>query len=129
MNFPKNLKYTETHEWIDLAGTKATVGVSAYAIEHLGDIVHIEMPSVGDKFGAGESFGSIESTKAVSDMYLPVAGKVVEVNEDLASSPEKIQKDAYQDGWLVKIELSGTPDTSKLKDAAAYTKFCEEQAH
>lgn len=129
MKFPQNLKYTDSHEWISVAGNKATVGVTAYAIEHLGDIVHIEMPQVGDSFNAGDSFGSIESTKAVSDIYLPVGGKVVAVNEDLASSPEKIQADAYDAGWLVKIEFAGNADVSKLKDAAAYTKFCDEQGH
>lgn len=127
MDFPSSLKYTKDHEWIDSTSSVAKIGVTSFAVEQLGDIVHVELPQVGESFKAGASFGTIESTKTVSDLYMPVAGKIVEVNKDAVSSPESLQSDPYKNGWLVKIELSGTPDASTLLDAKAYEAFVSEQ--
>lgn len=126
MEFPAGLKYTKDHEWIDLAGATAKVGVTAYAVDQLGDIVHIDLPQPGESFEAGAAFGTIESTKTVSDLYMPVAGKVVEVNKTALNSPETLQEDPYQGGWLIKLELSGT-NHSQLLDSKSYEKFVSEQ--
>src|SRR3954470_21818338 len=107
MEFPSTLKYTKDHEWVEATSTTAKVGVTAYAIDQLGDIVHVELPQVGESFDAGSSFGTIESTKTVSDLYMPVAGKVVEVNKAALDRPESLQEDPYKNGWLVKVELKG----------------------
>lgn len=127
MDFPSGLKYTKDHEWIDSNSNTAKIGVTSFAVEQLGDIVHVELPQVGETFAAGASFGTIESTKTVSDLYMPVAGKVVEVNKDAVNSPESLQADPYVKGWLVKVELSGTPDKAALLDAKGYEAFVKEQ--
>ncbi len=127
MDFPSGLKYTKDHEWIDSTDKTAKIGVTAFAVEQLGDIVHVELPQVGETFAAGASFGTIESTKTVSDLYMPVAGKVVEVNKDAVNSPESLQADPYVKGWLVKVEMSGTPDKATLLDAKGYEAFVKEQ--
>ncbi len=126
MDFPASLKYTKDHEWIDNTTGTATVGVTSYAIEQLGDIVHIDLPKVGETFAAGAAFGTIESTKTVSDLYLPVAGKIVAVNDQALKTPELLQDDSYKNGWLVKVEISGA--ASGLLDAASYQKFVAENA-
>lgn len=127
MKFPKNLKYTKDHEWLSpVSGGTAKVGVTAYAIEHLGDIVHVEMPEIGQSFDGGDPFGTIESTKTVSDIYLPVSGKISEVNKQIASNPEKLQDDAYENGWIIEIEVPGGADTSHLMNAEAYEKYVSE---
>lgn len=126
MDFPKNFKYTKDHEWIDAQGNSGTVGVTAYAVEQLGDIVHIDLPDAGKTYKAGDSFGTIESTKTVSDLYMPVAGKVTAVNAALKSAPETLQADTYKNGWLVKIEMTNPADAAKLLDAAAYEAFIKE---
>ncbi len=126
MDFPKNFKYTKDHEWIDVQGNSGTVGVTAYAVEQLGDIVHIDLPEAGKTYKAGDSFGTIESTKTVSDLYMPVAGKVTAVNSALKSAPESLQADSYKNGWLVKIEMASAADAAKLLDAAAYEAFIKE---
>jgi glycine cleavage system H protein len=126
MDFPKNFKYTKDHEWIDAQGNSGTVGVTAYAVEQLGDIVHIDLPDAGKAYKAGDSFGTIESTKTVSDLYMPVAGKVTAVNAALKSAPESLQADTYKNGWLVKIEMTNPADAAKLLDAAAYEAFIKE---
>jgi glycine cleavage system H protein len=127
MEYPQGLKYTKDHEWVESAGATAKVGVTAYAIEQLGDIVHVELPKVGDTFEAGSAFGTIESTKTVSDLYMPMAGKVVEVNQAAAAKPESLQSDPYKNGWLVKVELKGKGDTAGLLDAKAYEQYVSEQ--
>jgi glycine cleavage system H protein len=127
MDFPSGLKYTKDHEWIDSTSKTAKIGVTAFAVEQLGDIVHVELPQVGETFAAGASFGTIESTKTVSDLYMPVAGKVVEVNKDAVNSPESLQSDPYVKGWLVKVELSGAPSSGALLDAKGYEAFVKEQ--
>ncbi len=126
MNFPKNFKYTKDHEWIELQGQIAKVGVSAYAIEQLGDIVHIELPKSGTTFKAGESFGTIESTKTVSDLYMPVAGKISEVNQAALQKPELLQEDPYQQGWLVKIALEKDTSIAGLFGSDDYEKYLRE---
>jgi glycine cleavage system H protein len=128
MQFPANLKYTKDHEWVDATSGTCKVGVTAYAVDQLGDIVHVDLPKVGDVFEAGGSFGTIESTKTVSDLYMPVAGKVVEVNSHLLDKPESLQENAYGDGWLVKLEVKAGSSTSHLMDAKAYESFVSENA-
>lgn len=127
MDFPAGLKYTKDHEWLETSGTSAKVGVTLYAVEQLGDIVHVDLPQVGETIQAGSSFGTIESTKTVSDLYMPLSGKVVEVNKAATAKPESLQTDPYKDGWLIKIELTGKPDFSSLLDASAYATFVSEQ--
>lgn len=118
--------YSKDHEWVKIDGKEAYVGISDHAQDSLGDIVYVELPDVGDEFDKGEAFAVVESTKAASDVYLPVAGKVVEVNEALDDAPELINEDAFAN-WIAKIELSGDADTSDLMDAAAYKEFCENE--
>ncbi len=129
MTFPAELKYTKDHEWVQNSGQDAKVGVTDYAVEQLGDIVHIDLPEVGKTFAAGASFGTIESTKTVSDLYMPVAGQITEVNKAALKSPESLQSDSYKNGWLVKIKLTNPADLGKLMSAADYEKYVSEQAH
>ena len=126
MEFPQGLKYTKDHEWIEGSGTTAKIGVTAYAIDQLGDIVHVELPKVGDTFETGSAFGTIESTKTVSDLYMPVGGKVVEINKDALAKPETLQSDPYKNGWLIKVELKSKAEGPELLDAKAYEKFVGE---
>lgn len=126
MEFPSSLKYTKDHEWIEQTAKTAKVGVTAFAVEQLGDIVHVELPQVGESFDAGSAFGTIESTKTVSDLYMPVSGKVVEVNKAALDKPESLQEDPYKNGWLVKVETSGAADG--LLDSKAYEKFVAENS-
>ena len=126
MEFPKELKYTKEHEWLRQSGGIAEVGVTGYAIEQLGDIVHVELPNVGEIFATGAAFGTIESTKTVSDLYMPVSGKIAAVNKDAAESPEALQDSPYT-GWLVKVELDGSTSDDQLLSHEAYEKFVAEQ--
>jgi glycine cleavage system H protein len=126
MEFPTNFKYTKDHEWIDVQGKTGTVGVTAYAVEQLGDIVFIDLPEAGKSYKAGDSFGTIESTKTVSDLYMPVAGKVTTVNTALKSAPESLQGDTYKNSWLIKIEIDNPSDVSGLLDAKGYESFIKE---
>jgi glycine cleavage system H protein len=121
---PDNLKYAKSDEWVLIEGDTATLGVSDYAQDALNDIVYVELPAVGAKLAKGESFGSVESVKAASDIYAQVAGTVIEVNKALEDEPELINADPYGKGWIVKLRLEGTPDLSDLLDAAAYVEFC-----
>ena len=124
MNFPAELKYTKDHEWIKMEGDIAVVGISDFAQDALGDVVFINLPEVGDEVTAGESFGDVESVKAVSDVNSPVTGVVVEVNEELSDSPENLNSDPYG-SWIIKVEkITATED---LMDAAAYEAFCAEE--
>jgi glycine cleavage system H protein len=127
MQFPDGLKYTKDHEWVEASAAVAKVGVTAFAVEQLGDIVHVELPQVGESFEAGAAFGTIESTKTVSDLYMPIAGKIVEINKTAQSSPESLQEDPYQKGWLVKVEMKGKADPAALLDAKSYQKYVAEQ--
>ena len=127
MEFPEDLKYSREHEWILVEGNVATVGVTDFAQEQLGDVVFVELPAVGDKVTKDEAMGVVESVKAVSDVYAPVSGKVLEINDDLPESPEMINEDPYGDGWIVKIEISDPSDLEDLLDKEAYEQFVGEQ--
>ena len=127
MNFPEDLKYTREHEWARVKGTRVTVGITDFAQDQLGDVVFVELPSVGDEVKKGEAFGVVESTKAVSDLFAPVSGKVVEVNDPLVDAPETINEEPYEDGWLVVIEASDARELGELLDGAAYRKFVDEE--
>lgn len=121
MNFPENLKYTKDHEWISIEGDIATIGVTDFAQRELGDIVFIDIDTVGQTLGANDVFGSVEAVKTVSDLYLPVAGEILEVNENLSSAPESVNTDPYGEGWMVKMKIANMADVDTLMDAAAYT--------
>ena len=124
MNFPAELKYTKDHEWMKMEGDIAVIGISDFAQDALGDVVFINLPEVGDTVTAGESFGDVESVKAVSDVNSPVTGVIVAVNEDLADSPENLNSDPYG-SWIIKVEQ--ITETEDLMDAAAYEAFCAEE--
>ena len=123
MNFPAELKYTEDHEWIRIDGDTATIGITDHAQNELGDIVYVDINTVGDALGKGEVFGSVEAVKTVSDLFIPVAGTVLEVNEELDGEPELVNTDPYGRGWMVKISLSDPDDQSGLMSAEEYEKF------
>lgn len=123
MEIPANLKYTKDHEWIRVNGTTATVGITDFAQGELGDIVFVEIVSVGKQVGEGEVFGSVEAVKTVSDLFMPVSGKVLEVNSLLDKSPEKINEDPYGDGWIIKIELSAPADGASLLSEDQYKEL------
>ena len=120
MNVPAKLKYTKEHEWIRVEGEEAVVGITDYAQSQLGDIVFVECETVGDALEAGETFGTVEAVKTVSDLYLPVAGEVLEFNEELEGEPELVNKDPYGKGWIVKIKISDETELDGLLNADAY---------
>jgi glycine cleavage system H protein len=120
MNFPDNMKYTKDHEWILVSGDTGTVGITEHAQGELGDVVFVELPAVGKALKQHESFGTIEAVKAVSDLYAPVSGTVLEVNKDLAASPETVNKDPYGKGWMVKVKIANPAELSTLLDVKAY---------
>jgi glycine cleavage system H protein len=122
-DYPQELKYSESHEYVFVEGNTATIGITDYAAEQLGDIVYVELPKVGDTLTSGDSFGVIESVKAVSDLYLPINGKVVAINENLVEHPELLTEDPYERGWIVKIEMDDTSEAEDLMDAEAYGAF------
>jgi glycine cleavage system H protein len=127
MTYPADRKYTKEHEWIQVNGTTGTIGITDYAQQSLGDIVFVETPKVGAELTAGKTFGTVESVKAVSDLFAPASGTVTEVNEDLAASPEKVNKDAHG-SWMVKITLKNPSEPDRLLSAADYEKFVAEEA-
>jgi glycine cleavage system H protein len=124
VSVPEELQYTKTHEWVRTEGDTATIGVTDFAQEELGDIVFVELPEEGATLDAGDSFGTLESVKAVSDLYTPVGGEVVEINEALNDSPEKINEDPYGEGWIVKLRVS---DEGDLLSASDYEQLLEEE--
>jgi glycine cleavage system H protein len=126
MAYPANYKYTKEHEWIDVNGAKGSVGITDYAQNSLGDIVFVDLPKVGDTLEAGKIFGSVESVKAVSDLYSPVSGAVTEVNEALKDAPEKINADA-NGTWMLKLDVSDPSELEKLLSASDYEKFISEE--
>ena len=126
MAYPEKYKYTREHEWIEVDGKIGTVGITDYAQNSLGDIVFVDAPKVGTKVEKGSTFGSVESVKAVSDLYSPVTGTVTEINEELSSSPEKINSDAHA-AWIIKVELSDLAELNSLLSAADYEKFIAEE--
>jgi len=121
---PEELQYTETHEWVRREDDVATIGITEHAQDELGDVVFIELPEKGTSFGAGDAFGTVESVKAVSDLYAPVGGEVIEVNEALNDAPEKINEEPYGDGWIIRIRVSEEAD---LLSAGDYEKILEEE--
>lgn len=127
--YPKEFRYTKTHEWAKVEGDRVRVGITNYAQEHLGDIVFVELPEVGRQVKQGEPFGVVESVKAVSDCYAPVSGEVVEVNGTLADKPETLNQDPHGAGWMIVIRMSDPGELDNLMDAAAYEKHCEEEKH
>lgn len=120
MNFPENLKYTKDHEWVLLEGDTATIGITEFAQRELGDIVYVEIETVGQSLEAEAIFGSVEAVKTVSDLYLPVAGTVLEVNADLGGAPESVNTDPYGAGWMIKMKVNNPADVEGLLDAKAY---------
>lgn len=120
MEFPGTLRYTKDHEWIKLEGNIATVGITEFAQHELGDIVYVDIPSVGKKLGANEIFGSVEAVKTVSDLYLPVSGTIKEMNSGLEANPENVNKDPYGAGWMIKMEVTDTTEVDGLMSAAQY---------
>jgi len=127
MEAPAGLKYSKEHEWVATEDEVATVGITDHAQEQLGEIVFIELPAVGDKVSKDDPFGVVESVKAVSDIYAPVSGTVVAVNEDLPESPETVNEDPYGDGWLIKVKLSDTADLDDLMDSEEYAEMIENE--
>jgi glycine cleavage system H protein len=119
--------YTEDHEWILVEGDQATIGISAYAAEQLGDVVFVEVPDVGTAFGQGEDMAVVESVKAASDVYAPVSGEVVEANQELEAAPETVNEDPEGKGWFVKFTLKDPAELTRLMDATAYKAFCDNQ--
>lgn len=125
LQYPDDLKYLDSHEYVRLDGEIATIGISAYAIDQLGDIVFVELPEVGDALEVGSSFGSIESVKAVEDLYPPVSGTIVEVNSEMVDAPEAIAEDPYGEGWLLKVRVN---DPDELEDAMTAEEYREQVA-
>ncbi|CAI8617428.1 unnamed protein product [Vicia faba] len=126
-NVLNNLKYADSHEWVKVDGNSATVGITDHAQDHLGDVVYVELPEVGAAVTKGDAFGAVESVKATSDVNSPVSGKVVQVNEELSSSPGLVNSSPYENGWIIKVELSDSGELNKLMDSEQYSKFCEEE--
>jgi len=126
MNFPSNLRYTKDHEWVLLEGNVATIGITEFAQRELGDIVFVDIATVGKSLGAEEVFGTVEAVKTVSDLFLPVAGTVNEINPELDSSPELVNSDPYGDGWMIKMTVNNPADVKALLDAAAYQSLVGE---
>ncbi|NUN70487.1 MAG: glycine cleavage system protein GcvH [Bacteroidetes bacterium] len=123
MNFPEQLKYTKDHEWVRIDGTVGTIGITEYAQGELGDIVFVELPSAGKAVEAGQSFGTVEAVKAVSDLYSPVTGTVKEVNKEIQDSPELVNKEPYERGWMIKVTLTNPDEVKNLLDVEAYKKL------
>jgi glycine cleavage system H protein len=128
VQIPDDLLYTKDHEWARVDGKIATVGITRYAVEQLGDVTQVDLPKEGETFKQHDVFGTVESVKAVSDLFVPFSGKIVKVNSPLNDSPEYVNEDPYDEGWLIQIELANPADAGKLMDAAAYEAFLAEEA-
>ena len=120
MNIPENLKYSPDHEWIKVDGDSVYIGITDFAQSELGDIVFVEFPEVGDKFSAGDVFGTVEAVKTVADLFAPISGEVIEINDTLENSPEAINTDAYNDGWIIKVKIGNTKELDSLLDFESY---------
>jgi len=127
MAYPKSYRYTKDHEWIDVKGDLATIGITDHAQHELGDVVFVELPKPGAKIEAGKSFGTVESVKAVSEIYAPAAGEVIEANGELQNTPEKINSDPHGAAWLIKVRLTNAAAVGSLMDAAAYEAYIAEK--
>lgn len=127
MAYPKQYRYTKEHEWIDAKGNLATIGITDYAQHELGDVVFVEVPKLGTKIETGKSFGTVESVKAVSEIYAPASGEVLEANGELQNAPEKINTDPHGTGWLIKVRLTNAAELNGLMDAAAYEAYIADK--
>ena len=125
--YPAEFRYTKDHEWLQISGSVGTVGITDYAQHALGDVVFVELPKVGARVKAGDVLGTVESVKAVSEVFSPASGEVTEVNSDLSTAPEKINQDPHRSAWLVKIKIENASEASKLMDAKAYTEYVAEK--
>lgn len=128
MNIPADYRYTKDDEWIRVEGDEAVIGITDYAQDSLSDIVYVELPNEGDFFGTGETFGVVESVKAAADLFMPISGDVIAVNEDVIDEPEKINQDPYGEAWLVRVKMSEPDTVSDLLDADAYQASIEERS-
>ncbi|MCI0488235.1 MAG: glycine cleavage system protein GcvH [Blastocatellia bacterium] len=126
-NIPEDLNYTKDHEWVRVEEKRATVGITDHAQNQLGDVVYVELPKVGDTFEVAEPFGSVESVKAVSEIYMPLGGTVAEVNDSLNDSPEQVNDDPYGDGWMIVIEIENLSQVDSLLNAAEYEDYIKEE--
>ncbi len=127
-NIPENLRYSKDHEWVAVAGDIATIGITDYAQHSLGDVVYIDMPRVGDKMQAHEAFGSVESVKAVSEVFTPIAGEISEVNDGLNDTPEEVNNNPYDGGWMIKLKMDNPGDADALLSSAEYEEYLEASA-
>ena len=128
LSHPANLKYSKTDEWVRVEGDQATIGITDYAQHSLGDVVYIDMPRAGDKFGTHEAFGSVESVKAVSEIFLPVGGEITEVNDGLNDTPEVVNNDPYQAGWMVKVKMDNPLEADAMLSAVEYEEYLAASA-
>ena len=126
-NVPEDLHYSKDHEWVRVDGDEAIIGITDYAQNSLGDVVYVELPKPGDQFAANESFGSVESVKAVSEVFTPVTGEVTRINESLADEPEKVNADPYGDGWMIRIRMSSAGEVDSMLTAAEYEDFTKAE--
>ncbi len=127
-NTPEELSYTKDHEWVRVKGDSATIGITDHAQNQLGDVVYVELPKVGEKFESGEPFGSVESVKAVSEIYMPLGGEVTEMNAALADSPELVNEDPYGKGWMIELKIADSSEIDGLLSAAEYEDYLKEEA-
>ena len=127
-NVPEDLHYSKDHEWVRVDGEEAIIGITDYAQNSLGDVVYVELPKAGDEFGASESFGSVESVKAVSEIFTPVSGAVSRINESLADEPEKVNSDPYGEGWMVRLRMANPGEVDSLLTAAEYEDFTKAES-
>ncbi|MEZ5308920.1 MAG: glycine cleavage system protein GcvH [Pyrinomonadaceae bacterium] len=127
-NIPEDLRYSKDHEWVRVEGDVAVIGITDYAQDSMGDVVYVEMPNPGDNFNAHDAFGSVESVKAVSEIFTPVGGEVVEINEELNDSPESVNDDPYGDAWMVKIKMDNSGEADALLNAEEYSEFLQSEA-
>ncbi len=125
--YPENISYTRDHEWIRVSGDEGVIGITEFAQSQLGDIVYVELPKVGDRFEANDPFGSVESVKSVNELFIPISGEVVEINETLADAPELVNSDSYKDGWMIKIKVLDSSELDSLLSSAEYEDFIKEQ--
>lgn len=128
MNLPEDLKYSKEHEWVRVSGNIATIGISDYAQDQLGEIVFVELPDEGEEFEKDDAFGVVESVKSVNDIYSPIGGRVVEVNDPVVDSPEIVNEDPYAEGWLVKIEITDPKELGELMSAKEYAAYIKEES-
>lgn len=127
-NIPENLRYSKDHEWVAVSGDEATIGITDYAQHSLGDVVYIDMPRAGDKFSTHEAFGSVESVKAVSEIFTPISGEITEVNEGLNDTPEAVNNDPYQTGWMIKLKMDNPGEADAMLSSVEYEEYLEATA-